>query len=1254
MRTRTLLLIIALVLTVSTAYLIGVSDSTDAATADNVRLFVEDEDGIYHETTVYGTSVREIIEKGCDDLGMTIVYDDLGKIQSVDGIIAEKGTYWNIHQWMPLGTHGWASVGYDEKSDGQLITGTSYCLHMSGQSFINGVNVYGVPDFSPESEGYVFIRFDYGYDSPDRYVQDAFTESDRMNGFWIKGRGSNMGEVVKDAMESNGFQAEFLTKIDSNGNDLQYWINSFFGISGSTQLGENSWAYWSQYMYLNDKWTYNDWTLGYYDPAVYKYVSIVYIISINYSDGSGEERNILNTLPDVTDERSISSMVKTRILNVSFELEGAEIYSATVNYGDVLTYVPDVPEKEGFYFSGWGDTTKPILEDTVFTGRYIPNSGSMHTVRYLDLNGSVIHTEMVKDGDAATYDLVPSKPSTEAEMFRFVGWSTNGTEVISLSSITSDLTLRPVFVSEPRMYTVTFFSDGKIYAERKVAYGTALTDIPAGPARGTTVDKVYSFVGWYIAIYSGPRADEALLADLSCVTASKQVYAAYTYVPHPYTLNVVTSEGTLDFDVVYGGFLTEEMMMSPDGGILLFYRDSKMTQSVGTSFMFSGDTILYAEKIAGHYEYADGSKKEIKVGIDQSVAKQLKFRDGRIIVADVSNFSDGKTVLLDRETAATLQSVFGSDGFIEICLYRGRVSVNIGGLISALDAAGSSDSVAEFSISKGPTTSVRINSSLKHINYDDSFTVSLKVNGRTVSDASLRIILSVPYDKEENNDPIAWSANANTGVLTSISCSYSDGYLSFDASALPYFFVGTSVPRGESSANSDPCPYGDVQYTCDGSTQETYNSTLVRMDIDCGGDLLMVPSSLEGYPLWRIGPDAFLGVTNVSVIVIPATVKEFDWTSLLRISFEGIVFLGDMPTFIGEPPVQAKIYFADKASSWSTSSYFVLNVLTYSMGDFVLQYCLIDNQIVILKWIKGKEVDIPAYVNVNGTEYPVTIIGCNAFEDSSVTHVRIPNTVTSIQTRAFYNCVSLEQVLWGINSEIRVLADECFRGCVKLRSNEDIIPSGTEFIGFETFRDCRMLRKITIPNSVTDMRGGAFYNCIYLSDLVLGNGLIAIPERCFGYCSSLDGVIIPDSVKNIDSNAFYRCIVMKGINLGQVESVGSRAFYDCEELKTVTFGSELYALGIDCFGRTPHLSTVYAYCAQPKGFDTSGISSETELYVNYDVSVNWDVGHNVLEKEDNLKRSFEAKTMPYVMSAIILILAMLAVASWRYKRKMLV
>ena len=139
---------------------------------------------------------------------------------------------------------------------------------------------------------------------------------------------------------------------------------------------------------------------------------------------------------------------------------------------------------------------------------------------------------------------------------------------------------------------------------------------------------------------------------------------------------------------------------------------------------------------------------------------------------------------------------------------------------------------------------------------------------------------------------------------------------------------------------------------------------------------------------------------------------------------------------------------------------------------------------------------------INGV--PVETIGNTAFQNSAVTSVTIPDSVTAIYSGAFANCSQLTNIS---------------------------IPNSVTFIGFSTFEHCTSLKSITLPSSLS-----------------------SISEALFFGCSQLTTIHIPDSVSSIQSYAFYHCGNLETIRIPvSVTSIGNNAFADCPSLMTVTY-----------------------------------------------------------------------------------------------------
>ena len=84
------------------------------------------------------------------------------------------------------------------------------------------------------------------------------------------------------------------------------------------------------------------------------------------------------------------------------------------------------------------------------------------------------------------------------------------------------------------------------------------------------------------------------------------------------------------------------------------------------------------------------------------------------------------------------------------------------------------------------------------------------------------------------------------------------------------------------------------------------------------------------------------------------------------------------------------------------------------------------------------------------------------------------------------------------------------------------VPDGVINIGAEAFHNARVV-SVELPDSVTEIREGAFSGCEHLERVRLSTRLLVIRKNAFQSCISLSDTALPASLQEIDKAAFSAC-----------------------------------------------------------------------------------------------------------------------------------
>ena len=263
---------------------------------------------------------------------------------------------------------------------------------------------------------------------------------------------------------------------------------------------------------------------------------------------------------------------------------------------------------------------------------------------------------------------------------------------------------------------------------------------------------------------------------------------------------------------------------------------------------------------------------------------------------------------------------------------------------------------------------------------------------------------------------------------------------------------------------------------------------------------------------------------------------------------------------------------------------------------------------IVITGYSGKDTDIIIPNKID--ERPVTSIGDSAFWGcSELTSITIPDNVTSIGDWAFSDCSELTSII--IPNSVTSIGDWAFSDCDELTSITFTDDSSLTSIGYKAFFDTPWLEikreeakandsfvivnnilidggdhlygDITIPDGVTSIGGGVFYECTSLTSITIPDSVTSIGNRAFEGCSSLTGIAIPDGVTSIGEYAFWVCSSLKSITIPEsVTSIGDFAFADCSSLKSITIPKNVASIGGCVFAWCDSLATIVVDSANLK------------------------------------------------------------------------
>ena len=316
----------------------------------------------------------------------------------------------------------------------------------------------------------------------------------------------------------------------------------------------------------------------------------------------------------------------------------------------------------------------------------------------------------------------------------------------------------------------------------------------------------------------------------------------------------------------------------------------------------------------------------------------------------------------------------------------------------------------------------------------------------------------------------------------------------------------TNCDSGHSFSDGAPCcDRCGMEYftaTLEFTLNETKDGYVVAGIGSCERKDIVIPGSYNGLPVTEIGKQAFfyekrnpdcVPCGEITSVTIPPSVK--------RIGREA---------FCGAPNLSA-VEFSQGLTEIGEASFSGCNALTElvipqgvtAIGPNAFGGCfnitrveLPDSLLTMGKAMlssnrKLKSIRIPDGI----TEIPDDFaVNCGSLEE-----VILGKNVVSIGKRAFHSCKSLKSFPF---EGIKEIGGQAFEGCKSLEYVK--LPQTITPINSRSFYGCWALKKVDLPQTLTSIWHQAFYDCPSLTNIQIPASVEVIYDEAFEKCDALE------------------------------------------------------------------------------------------------------------------------------------------------------
>ncbi len=319
---------------------------------------------------------------------------------------------------------------------------------------------------------------------------------------------------------------------------------------------------------------------------------------------------------------------------------------------------------------------------------------------------------------------------------------------------------------------------------------------------------------------------------------------------------------------------------------------------------------------------------------------------------------------------------------------------------------------------------------------------------------------------------------------------------------------------------------------------------------------VVIPETIDGYPVTKIGAPMFEGCDFVTKISVPDTITE-----------------------VGEDTFADTAMYKDE-KNWVGGAFYIGSLLIAVDEDFEGEFNVKKGTTVIAHY---------------------AFSGCE-----KITKVTVPGTVKHIPESGFYKCKSLETAVF--EEGVENIDELVFGRCEKLKNIK--LPKTINRVGYKAFNNSAFynniynwengalyynhilievdhecegvftvkdgttvladyafmeanVEKINLPKGIKVLPYALFNNCLWINEFNMNDDLEIIGSYSM---PDIDEITLPESVKKIDYRGFEGNHASKITLPENLEEIGVEAFLSCINLKEITIPKNVKKIGYEALG----------------------------------------------------------------------------------------